>query len=138
MVKVLIVEDDILVGDILETFLVSAGYDVCGVALSVDEAVMLADLHQPDLAVLDFRLADGGYGPEIKSRLKNPSGLGILYATGDGMNKGLTSKDGDAFIQKPYQMKDIIKCLEIVQKLRTTGVCDRVEFPRNFVLLKDF
>ena len=65
MKKVLIAEDNVLIADMLEDFLVSGGYEVCGIARTVDEAVALADLHKPDLAVLDFRLADGGYGRKL-------------------------------------------------------------------------
>jgi ActR/RegA family two-component response regulator len=55
MLKVLIAEDDL-------TMIADRGYKVYGVARTVPEAVALAQLHKPDLAVLDLRLADGGLG----------------------------------------------------------------------------
>lgn len=135
MLKVLIAEDDILIADILEDFLVAGGYDVCGVASTVDNAVTLADLHQPDLAVLDFRLADGGYGTQIRPRLKNRNNVGILYATGDGLHNELTIADGEAYLQKPYRMKDILSALRIVDEIKKTGANSSV-CPRNFHILK--
>ena len=60
MSKVMIAEDDIFVADMLEDALVESGYDVCGVARTVEEGIELGEREKPDLAVLDVRLAEGG------------------------------------------------------------------------------
>ena len=73
MLKVLIAEDDLMIADLLEDVLTASGYEVCGIGRTVDEAVALGELHKPDLAVLDSRLARGGCGPEI-ARLLNSRG----------------------------------------------------------------
>src|ERR1700730_12622487 len=83
MLKVLIAEDELLIADLLEETLIMSGYEVCGIARTVDAAVALAELHKPDLAVFDVRLARGVRGPEIVRRLRSAARLGILYATGD-------------------------------------------------------
>ena len=57
MLRVLIAEDDLMIADLAEEILIDAGYEVCGIARTVAEAVALAHKHKPDLAVLDFRLA---------------------------------------------------------------------------------
>ena len=59
MLKVLFAEDELLTADLLEDFLSASGYEVCGIARTVDEGVALAELHSPDLAILDVRLARG-------------------------------------------------------------------------------
>ena len=50
--------DNVLIADILEDCLVSGGYDVCGVARTVDEAIALADLHKPDWDTFPLYLDD--------------------------------------------------------------------------------
>jgi len=60
--KVLIAEDDLMIADLAEDMLVGQGYEVCGIARTVPEAVALGRQHRPDLAVIDLRLADGGLG----------------------------------------------------------------------------
>lgn len=138
MTKVLIAEDNVLIADMLEDFLVAGGYEVCGIARTVDEAVALADLHKPELAVLDFQLADGGYGSQIGPRLKDRGNLGILYATGNGADDSLTKADGQAYIGKPYRMQDMLRALKIVDEIRTTkGGFSSSPFPENFHLLPD-
>ena len=96
MSKVLIAEDDFFVADMIGDYLASAGYEVCGLARTVAEAVSLADLHKPDLAVFDFRLAQGEYGSQIRPLLKEKNSIGILFASGDPLENKMTKSDADA------------------------------------------
>ncbi len=136
MHKVLIAEDSVIIADMLEDFLISEGYDVCGIASSVHEAVLLADLHKPDLAVLDFRLADGEYGSQIRPLLKDKISMGILYVSGDPLMNKLTSVDGEAYIQKPYGMADLSRALSIIHDIKTNIIVSPSSFPKGFHLLK--
>src|SRR5665213_3227053 len=138
MLKVMIAEDDLFIADMLGDVLGRSGYEVCGIAATVAAAVELGERHQPDLAVLDLRLAEGGLGTEIAARLKRHGGPGILYATGNvgTVNQiGLTKADGDACLSKPYRPEDIIRALKIVQQLVSTGEASR-PFPAGFHILE--
>lgn len=134
MLKVLIAEDNVLIADMLEYFLNSEGYDVCGIAATVDEAVALADLHKPDLAVLDFRL-DGGFGSEIRARTKDKDSMKILFVSGDTLGEKLTPREGEAYIQKPYGMKDISSALRIIQQMKNNGTPPFSELPKGLHLV---
>ena len=133
MLKVLIAEDNVMIADMLEDFLVAGGDDVCDVARTVDEAVTSADLHKPDLAVFDFRLADGGFGSQIRPRLKDQSTIGILYASGNGVTNALSSADGEAYIEKPYRMDELPFALSM--KSRQLGTSPTI-FQRIFTFSK--
>lgn len=134
MLKVLIAEDNVMLADILEDYLVSQGFDVCGVAGTVDGAVALADLHRPDLAVLDFRLGDG-YGSQIHDLAENKDSMGILYVSGDPLKDRLGRADGEAYLQKPYGMKEVAQALRIVHEVKAGQDTPPGPFPRNFHLL---
>ena len=137
MLKVLIAEDELMIADLLEETLSAAGYEVCGMARTVDEAVSLANLHKPDLAVLDVRLARGDRGPEIARRLISMTTLGILYATGDDPRHSmLTLADGSAAIAKPYVFEDVVRALVIVREIKTVGTATP-PFPPGFRLLPE-
>ena len=137
MLKVLIAEDELMIADLLEETLVANGYEVCGIARTVDEAVAFAELHKPDLAILDIRLARGDRGVEIARRLSSRGKFGVLYATGDDARHSmLTLADGDASIAKPYRMADVVRALVIVQEIVTAGTSIR-PFPRGFRLLPE-
>jgi DNA-binding response OmpR family regulator len=135
LLKVLIAEDELLIADLMEDTLTANGYEVCGIARTVDEAVALGELHKPELAVLDVRLARGGYGPDIARRLKSKGKFGVLYATGtDGRGSALSLADGEALIAKPYRNEDLIRALAIVREIVTDGTATP-PFPRGFHLL---
>ncbi len=72
-----------MIADMAEEILGEHGYEVCGVARTVAEAVALGQRYKPDLAVIDFRLAGGGLGTDIAAQLGNVGNLGVLYATGN-------------------------------------------------------
>ena len=135
MLKVLIAEDQLMIADLLDEFLSASGYEVCGIARTVEEAVALGELHKPDLALLDVRLAKGGLGPEIARRLGSRGKFGVLYATGDDVRTStLTQADGDASIAKPYRPEDVLRSLEIVREIVTSGTATP-PFPTGFRLL---
>ena len=134
MLKVLIVEDDLMMADFMEEILVDHGYDVCGIARTVDAAVALARHSKPNLVILDMRLADGGLGTEVAAQLPSPDRPGILYATGNMSQVALTSADGDACLAKPYRSVDLLRGLEIVAGIVATGKA-QPPFPRGFQLL---
>ena len=138
MLKVMIAEDDLFMADMLGDFLGESGYEVCGIARTVEEAVALGERHKPDLAVLDMRLAEGGRGTDIAARLKRQGGPGILYATGNIGNigeLGLTKADGDACLGKPYRPSDIVRALKIVEQIVSTGKASR-PYPDGFHVLE--
>jgi DNA-binding response OmpR family regulator len=134
VLKVLIAEDDLMIADLIEEVLVDKGYEVCGIARTVAEAVALAQHHKPELAILDLRLADGGLGTEIATLLRPLGRLGVLYATGNMSQVVLTTADGDACISKPYRSIDLLRALEIVAEIVATGNASP-PFPQGFQVL---
>ncbi len=63
MLKILIAEDDLSIADFVQQILLEDGYDVCGIARTLAAAVALSRCHEPDLALIDLRFANGGLGP---------------------------------------------------------------------------
>jgi two-component sensor histidine kinase/ActR/RegA family two-component response regulator len=135
MPKVMIAEDDLLMADLLEEYLVECGYEVCGIARTVAEGVALARAHKPDLAVVDVRLANGDIGTDIAAGLDRHDRPGILYATGNVGQIALTGADGEASIVKPYRADDIVRALEIVENIVTSGQA-LTKAPKGFKILR--
>jgi DNA-binding response OmpR family regulator len=134
MVKVLIAEDDLMIADMTEEMLVQSGYEVCGIARTVAEAVALGRRCTPDLALLDLRLADGGLGTEIAAQLGDLGKLGVLYASGNVSHVMLTAENGHACLAKPYRTADLMRGLQIVAEIVATGTASP-PFPRGFQVL---
>jgi two-component system, response regulator PdtaR len=133
--KVLIVEDDIMIAEMTEEVLVESGYEVCGIAGAVDEALSLARLQKPDLALIDLRLGNSELGTDVAARLESFGRVGVLYTTGNAATDILRGAVGEACLIKPYQYDDLLRALEIVAGLVSTGAAVP-PFPRGFQLLR--
>ena len=132
--KVLIAEDELMIADMIEEILMEHGYEVCGIARTVPEGIALGRLHKPHLAVIDLRLADGGFGTEIAAQLGVYFPIGVLYATGNRAQLASCGADGDACLTKPYRSADLLRGLEIVYELLLTGKASR-PYPHSFQLM---
>jgi len=122
--KIVIAEDDQTVAALLEEVLADAGYDVCGSASTVAGAVELCRRCQPDLAVIDVRLADG-CGMDVAAAIGRRDTLGILYATGNAGYVLLNASDGEACITKPYSAPDLLRALDVVFEIKKSGTVNR-------------
>ena len=134
MLKVLIVEDDLMIADVAEEVLADSGYEVCGIARTVAEAVALGLQHKPDIAVIDVRLADGGLGTEIPGQWSALGRVGILYATGNPTKVLLDGVKGDACLDKPYSTVDLVRSVKIVADIIAIGSAEGL-LPRSLHLL---
>lgn len=135
MTRILIVEDELMIADLVETLLVLEGYAVIGIARTVTEAVKLCSLHKPDYALIDLQLADGRAGTEIVGELGGLNGLGILYASANANGAQLKAAHGVGFISKPYRPADLLRALAIVIDIVTKGH-SALAHPTGFRLLR--
>ena len=107
MPKVLIAEDELMIADMIAEVLAENGYDLCGIARSVAEAIELGEARRPGLAVIDLHLADGSLGAAIAHRLRRQGSLGVLYMTGGANDITLTANDGEVCLRKPFALRNL-------------------------------
>jgi CheY-like chemotaxis protein len=69
--RILVAEDDALIGMLLAELLVEMGHEVRGVAATEADAVIAAARHKPDLMILDARLGEGSGVAAIGTILRN-------------------------------------------------------------------
>jgi CheY-like chemotaxis protein len=107
--RVLIVEDEALVGMALEDALEFLGIEVAGVAGTVDEALAKVESDDFDGAILDVQLHGKDILPVAESLERR--GIPFVFATGYG-KAGVPEKYRDApVLQKPFmpaELKDIL------------------------------
>jgi DNA-binding NarL/FixJ family response regulator len=114
---VLVVEDEALVAFYLEDTLDTLGYQCCGVADSAEEAVSLAAVQRPALALVDVGLRGSRDGIALASDLAE-LGVAVVFLTGS--SDGETRRRAEAmqphgFVSKPYNEQDIARVLESAQ-----------------------
>jgi two-component system, response regulator PdtaR len=118
--KILIVDDDVMLADLLEETLLDQGHEICGVTTRIAEAVALVRLHRPDVAVLDMRLKGTELGSDIAHQLAEAGDLrdlGILYVTGGVDFLHQHAVIGHACLQKPYSTAALAAALLIVRSI---------------------
>jgi CheY-like chemotaxis protein len=134
MEKVLIVEDDLLLADLLQEMLELDGYTVTAIARTKQEAIAAASECKPDCAVVDVQLANGDRGTEVAALLQAMGNVKILFSTGNDPRPGLTAGSGSGIMAKPYSVGDVGRALRIIDDIARFGETI-MPFPRKFRLL---
>lgn len=116
--NILIVEDEFIVGNDLNLILKKAGYNVCGIAATVDEGREMVDKYNPTWVLLDIFLQDGSKGTELAGYLAEKK-IGFIYISANTNTRileeaKLTQPYG--FVVKPFRTKDLLIMLEIAME----------------------
>lgn len=119
--KILVVDDERSISDLIATSLRFVGFDV-QTAANGSEALSVAEAFRPDALVLDVMMP-GMDGFEVCKKLRDHGqGIGVLFLTAkdtteDKIN-GLTV-GGDDYMTKPFSLEELIARLKAI--LRRTG-----------------
>ncbi len=107
--RVLVVEDEMMVSMLIEDMLTDLGCTVVGPASRLDEAIELANTAEIDCAVLDVNL--GGQPIFPLADILRAKGAPFAFATGYG-DAGLREVDkGSPVLQKPFREGDLARVL---------------------------
>ncbi len=116
--KILVIDDEPEITDIVKAFLTNAGYEVM-VENSPVNGVEKAKSYQPNLILLDIMMPFmDGY--EVCTAIKKDpemSGVPILFLTGkDAGDDGGKSFEsgGDLFIKKPFSCERLLQMVKMV------------------------
>lgn len=107
--KVLIVEDELLIAVELDRIVDGAGHEVVGMVASVDQA--LAYAAKAEVALVDLRLADGPSGGSLARRLIDRFDIKVIFVTGNPNEVGYGLDGAIDVIAKPFTDERIIAAL---------------------------
>ncbi|MGM9475953.1 sigma 54-interacting transcriptional regulator [Pedobacter sp. GSP4] len=113
--KILIVEDEFIIADTLRGILKRAGYQVCGIADTVAEAMEAVQTHHPDFVLVDIFLIGELSGIDLANRLSELN-IPFIYISANSNHKVLTAAKKTnpyGFVIKPFREKDVLVALEI-------------------------
>jgi two-component system, response regulator PdtaR len=102
--RVLIVEDDVLIAMHLAMLVAEFGHQVCDTARSAAEAIAKAATCDPDVVLMDIRLAEGSSGIEAAQSLHASRGLRCIILSGniDAQTRSAVEPyDPVEFVSKP-------------------------------------
>ena len=122
--RILVVDDDIAMCDIIKDTLEEYGYSVDGVYTIADAEEYLSG-GKTELIILDINLPDGT-GYEFCKDLRRFSDVPIIFASArTSVDDRITSLDigGDDYLSKPYSLKELVSHVNALMR-RTYGIRD--------------
>ncbi|MBB5196035.1 response regulator transcription factor [Anaerocolumna cellulosilytica] len=132
--KLLIVDDEREIRDMIQTFLRKEGYTRIYQAGSCEEALSICRQTKPDLIILDVMLPDGD-GFTLLPLLRSISAVPILFVTARGEDEdrllGLLL-GADDYMVKPFLPKELVLRLSAI--LRRTYAYKTVEQRTSFYI----
>ena len=105
--RVLVVEDDAMIGPLLAETLTGLGYEVCGVEATEAGAVAAAALHRPDLMIVDVNLAEGT-GTAAMERITRAAPVPHLFMSGRARQAAVP---GAVLLVKPFREADLVRAI---------------------------
>jgi DNA-binding NtrC family response regulator len=121
MAGVLIVEDEIFVALDIEHILISAGFEIAGIAQDRRSAMALAA--ECDVALIDVNLHDGATGPSIGMDIVAKHGVNIIFVTSHPFLIGAAADIAIGVITKPFRPDMIV---DMVRRALTGGRRDAI------------
>ncbi|MBS1533711.1 MAG: response regulator [Bacteroidetes bacterium] len=141
MVKILIVEDELIIAEDMRTMLAKMSYDVLGVAMDYHEAIGLLKTTQPDLILLDVNLNGTKDGVDLAHEINQTFKIPFIYTT--SYADGATIERAKAthpinYLVKPFKQEQLFTTIEMalhrLASLENTSVASEPEANDTFII----
>ena len=111
--RILVIDDDPELVDVIEEYFLGAGYEVVAAHRGA-EGLMLAEQKRPDVVLLDIRMP-GMTGVQVlqQLRLRAPD-LPVVMISGAGdlqIAKGCLTRGAFDYVSKPFELDHVHRCV---------------------------
>ncbi len=116
--RVLLIEDDDAVRDLVADMLIEEGFEVDGLAFAEDALVLLGSGEQIDLLVTDVDLGEGLTGIDLAAiaRSRYPD-VELIFISGDAVDrKGRAPAAHEHLIRKPFRRAELMAVIGKVKR----------------------
>jgi DNA-binding LytR/AlgR family response regulator len=115
-IRLLIVEDDMIIAANISLQLTSLGYEVTGIVPRGEEAILHVQDNPPDIVLLDINLKGKLDGIETAEQMQQHGTIPIIYLTANAdeatFDRAKTTHP-HAFIAKPFRQIDLQRAIEL-------------------------
>ncbi len=140
MSKVLIVDDDQNINELVNLYLESDGFETC-TCLNGNEAVSVFYNEKPDLIVLDLMLP-GMSGFDILREIRKTSMVPVIMLTarGDTLDRVVGLELGaDDYVTKPFEPKELIARIKaVLRRAKASAMNESQEDDENIIRYPGF
>jgi DNA-binding LytR/AlgR family response regulator len=119
-IKILIVEDEMIIGAKVSMFLTELGYEVAGILPRAEEALLQIEENKPDIVLLDIQLKGEMDGIALAKILRTEHQIPVIFLTAnfdDATFKRAKEAKPYAFLAKPFKKLDLQRALELTISL---------------------
>lgn len=114
--KIIIVEDEAIIGMELEDRLRKMGYDVAGIAVDAESALKKIESDRPDIVMMDIRIKGNMDGIDTSSEIRRRYGIPVIFLTAHAdentiQRAKMTQPYG--YLIKPFREHEIHAAIEI-------------------------
>ena len=115
-IKILVVEDEMLIAAKISMHLTNLGYEVTGILPRGEDALLGIEENKPDIVIMDIRLKGDMNGIDTAIRMQKNTDIAVIFLTANAdegtFNKAKAAKPY-AFISKPYKQIDLQRAIEL-------------------------
>ncbi|MEM1000289.1 MAG: response regulator [Bacteroidota bacterium] len=116
MIRILIVEDEFIIGQHIRSALEGFGYEVVGHAMDAGSALTMLRDSDPDLVLLDITLSEEESGISLAGKINQTAPRPIIYLTShsdpDTISQAMATKPA-AYLTKPFKKADLYASIEL-------------------------
>lgn len=136
--RILIVEDDMIIGANISLQLTKLGYEVDGLVPRGEDALAHVKKNIPDILLLDINLKGRLNGIETALAIRQIADIPIVYLTANSdeatFEKAKETRPR-AFVTKPFKKLDLARAIALV--VEQLGESKRNVYPNEIQVLKD-
>ena len=111
MAKILIIDDDISIGNMIETALLKAGHEARR-AYSGTEALLLLERERPEIILLDLMLP-GLSGEELLPKIREIPVIVVSAKVGIDDKVNMLLGGAADYLTKPFELKELLARIEV-------------------------
>ena len=136
--RILIVEDEMVIGANISLQLSKLGYEVTGIVPRGEEALVHVRENQPDIVLLDIQLKGSIDGIQTAEMMQKERDIPVIYLTANGDDAHFNRAKAThpyAFISKPYKNLDLKRAIELTaSRLQSGALAENNKTPESAVL----
>ncbi|MCX7551883.1 LytR/AlgR family response regulator transcription factor [Xanthomarina sp. F2636L] len=115
-VKILVVEDEIIIADNICDTLDDLGYEALEPAINYSEAIERIEEEKPDIAILDIQLSGAKTGIDLAKKIKKNYNFPFIFLTSNADVRTVTEAKKvmpPAYLIKPFTKEELYTSIEI-------------------------
>ncbi|WP_138433084.1 LytR/AlgR family response regulator transcription factor [Winogradskyella algicola] len=115
-IRVLIVEDEVIIADNIRDALESLGYDVLEPAINFTEAIETIENEKPDIAILDVQLSGKKTGIDLAQVITDQYKFPFIFLTSNSDELTLNEAkqvSPSAYLVKPFSKRELYTSIEV-------------------------